>query len=263
VNLTALDLSILLPALAAGLLVTSTHVPLGMQVLARGIVFIDLAIAQIAGCGVLVADRMGFEAEGVAVQIAALAAALGGALLLTWTERIWPDVQEAVIGVVFVLGATGGVLLLASNPHGSEHLRDLLVGQILWAQPVRLAWAAGVYAMILALWFGMRERLGSTGFYVLFALAVTVSVQLVGLYLVFATLIVPPLATRRMQRHRLTAAWAVGAMGYAAGLVVSTLFDLPSGPVIVWVLVVVALVAHSMLAGRASATALERTGAGD
>jgi zinc/manganese transport system permease protein len=250
VNLTALDLSILLPALAAGLLVTSTHVPLGMQVLARGIVFIDLAIAQIAGCGVLVADRMGFEAEGVAVQVAALAAALGGALLLTWTERIWPDVQEAVIGVVFVLGATGGVLLLASNPHGSEHLRDLLVGQILWAQPARLAWAAGVYAAILALWFGMRERLGSTGFYILFALAVTVSVQLVGLYLVFATLIVPPLATRRMTRHRLAAAWAVGAVGYAAGLVVSTLFDLPSGPVIVWVLVVVALVAHATLGAR-------------
>ncbi|HEX7557928.1 MAG TPA: metal ABC transporter permease [Usitatibacter sp.] len=246
-NLTALDLSILLPALVAGLLVTATHVPLGMQVLARGIVFIDLAIAQIAGCGVLVADRMGFEAEGIAVQVAALAAALGGALLLTWTERIWPDVQEAVIGVVFVLGATGGVLLLASNPHGSEHLRDLLVGQILWAQPARLAWAAGVYAAILALWFGMRERLGSTGFYVLFALAVTVSVQLVGLYLVFATLIVPPLATRRMQRHRLAAAWAVGAVGYAAGLVISTLFDLPSGPVIVWVLVIVALAAHSII----------------
>lgn len=249
-SLTALDLSILLPALAAGLLVTSTHVPLGMQVLARGIVFIDLAIAQIAGCGVIVADRMGFEAEGIAVQVAALVAALGGALLLTWTERVWPDVQEAVIGVVFVLGATGGVLLLASNPHGSEHLRDLLVGQILWVQPVRLAWAAGVYAAILALWFGLRERLGPAGFYVLFALAVTVSVQLVGLYLVFATLIVPPLATRRMTRHRLGAAWAVGATGYAAGLVISTVFDLPSGPVIVWVLVIVALAAYAAISGR-------------
>ena len=104
----ALDWSILGPALIAGLLVTATHVPLGMQVLARGIVFIDLAIAQIAGCGVLIADRMGFEAEGIAVQVSALAAALAGALLLTWTEKIWPDVQEAVIGVVFVLGATAG-----------------------------------------------------------------------------------------------------------------------------------------------------------
>jgi len=245
-NFGALELSILLPAFAAGVLVTATHVPLGTQVLARGIVFIDLAIAQVAGCGVLLADQLGFEAEGIAVQIAALTAALAGALLLTWTERIWPDVQEAVIGVVFILGATGSVLLLASNVHGSEHLRDLLVGQILWAQPGRLGWAALVYAAILALWFGFRERLGRAGFYVLFALAVTVSVQLVGLYLVFATLIVPPLATRRMTSKRLAAAWALGALGYAIGLVVSTALDLPSGPVIVWVLVALALAVYAL-----------------
>ena len=257
-NITALDLSILLPAFVAGLLVTSTHVPLGMQVLARGIVFIDLAVAQIAGCGVLVADRFGFEAEGIAVQVAALTAALAGALLLTLTEKIWPDVQEAVIGVVFVLGATGSVLLLASNPHGSEHLRDLLVGQILWAQPLRLAWAAAVYAGILALWFGMRERIGRTGFYVLFALAVTVSVQLVGLYLVFATLIVPPLATRRLVRYRLAAAWTIGAVGYAAGLAISTALDLPSGPVIVWTLVVVALAWYAATARGQSGAAVAR-----
>jgi zinc/manganese transport system permease protein len=237
----ALDLSILLPAFAAGLLVTATHVPLGMQVLARGIVFIDLAIAQIAGCGVVLADRFGFEAEGIAVQIAAFSAALCGALLLTWTERIWPDVQEAVIGVVFVLGATGSVMLLASNAHGSEHLRDLLVGQILWAQPARLAWAALVYAVVLALWFGWGARMGRVGFYVLFALAVTVSVQLVGLYLVFATLIVPPLATRRMVRGRLAAAWAIGALGYGIGLAISTASDLPSGAVVVWTLAAVGL----------------------
>ena len=241
----ALDLSILAPAFLAGLLVTATHVPLGRQVLARGIVFIDLAIAQIAGCGVLLADRLGFEPEGIAVQIAALAAALGGALLLTWTEKVWPEVQEAVIGVVFVLAATAGVLLLASNVHGSEHLRDLLVGQILWAQPSRLAWTALLYAAILALWFGARERLGRSGFYVLFALAVTASVQLVGLYLVFATLIVPPLATRAMHRWRLASAWAIGATGYAVGLALSTAFDLPSGPVVVWVLVALALGAYA------------------
>lgn len=240
----AVDISILWPALLAGLLVTATHVPLGTQVLARGIVFIDLAIAQIAGVGVLLADRMGFEAAGVAAQVAALAAALAGALLLTWTERVWPDVQEAVIGVVFVLGATGSVLLLASNVHGGEALRDLLVGQILWVQPARLAWAALAYAAVLAIWLGWRERVGRVGFYALFAVTVTVSVQLVGLYLVFATLIVPPLATRRMARHRIAAAWAVGAAGYALGLVVSTVLDLPSGPVIVWMLVAAGLACY-------------------
>ena len=251
-SLSALDLSILLPAFVAGLLVTATHVPLGMQVLARGIVFIDLAIAQIAGCGVLIADRMGFEAEGIAVQVSALVAALAGALLLTWTEKVWPDVQEAVIGVAFVLGATGSVLLLASNVHGSEHLRDLLVGQILWAQPARLVWAAAIYAGILATWFTARERVGRVGFYMLFALAVTISVQLVGLYLVFATLIVPPLATRAMGRARLAAAWAIGAAGYALGLVVATALDWPPGPVIVWALVALAPVSYAALRRLAS-----------
>ena len=240
-SLTALDLSILLPAFAAGLLVTATHIPLGTQVLARGIVFIDLAIAQIAGCGVILADRFGFAAQGLAVQVAAFVAALGGALLLTWTEKAWPDVQEAVIGVVFALGATASLILLASNPHGSEHLRDLLVGQILWADAGQLAWTALVYAVVLAAWFGFGERLGRVGFYVLFALTVTASVQLVGLYLVFATLIVPPLATRRMKRWRLPAAWLLGIAGYAAGLLLSTAFDLPSGAVIVWALAAVAL----------------------
>ena len=127
-----LEISILLPALIAGLLVIATHAPLGIQVLNRGIVFIDIAIAQIAGVGVIGADFFGWEAQGVAVQICALAAALLGALFLTWTEKRWPEIQEAIIGTVFVLAATLGVLLLASNPHGGEYLKDMLVGQILW-----------------------------------------------------------------------------------------------------------------------------------
>ena len=208
--MSGIDVSILWPALIAGLLVTATHVPLGMQVLARGIVFIDLAIAQIAGCGVILADRLGFDAAGTSAQVAALLAAIAGALLLTWTERRWPDVQEAIIGVVFVLAATAGVLLLAGNVHGSEHLRDLLVGQILWVQPRQLLIAGAIYTAVLALWIGARARLGRTGFYLLFACVVTLSVQLVGLYLVFATLIVPPLATRHRVRLRLFSALLVG-----------------------------------------------------
>ena len=90
-NWDALDAGILGPALVAGLLVLATHVALGMQVLDKGIVFIDLAIAQIAGLGVIAADALGLPEGGVAVQAAAVAAALGGALLLTWTERLWPD----------------------------------------------------------------------------------------------------------------------------------------------------------------------------
>ena len=172
-NLGAANLEILLPALAVGLLATMTLVPLGMQVLSRGIVFIDLAVAQIAGLGVIMADAMGWEPQGAAVQIAALCAAVTGALLLTWTERHWPEVQEAIIGVAFVLAASAALLLLARNPHGGEHLKDLLVGQILWVDPSRLPHYALIYAAIAAIWLVWGTRLGRIGFYLVFACAVT------------------------------------------------------------------------------------------
>ena len=232
-NWAAIDFGLLWPALAAGLLVTATHAPLGGQVLARGIVFIDLAVAQIAGLGVVLAGWVGFEPHGAAVQVAALSAALAGALLLDWTERRWPEVQEAVIGVSFIIAANAAILLLAANPHGAEHLKDLLVGQILWVAPASLAPVALVSAVILGLWLKLGTRLGRTGFYLLFACAVTVSVQLVGLYLVFTTLIVPALATRNFARGRLAASYVLGACGYAVGLGLSLLTDLPAGPLIV------------------------------
>jgi zinc/manganese transport system permease protein len=226
------DLAVFWPALAAGLLVTATHVPLGIQVLNRGIVFIDLAVAQIAGLGVVFADWLGFE-QGAAVQAAALGAALGGAALLNLTERLWPEVQEAVIGVTFIVAANAAILLLAANPHGAEHMKDLLVGQILWVNAARLPLVAAASAAILGIWLAFGERLGRVGFYLLFACAVTLSVQLVGIYLVFATLIVPALATRRLGRRRIAACYALGAFGYAAGLVLSALTDMPAGPLIV------------------------------
>ncbi|GAO37210.1 zinc/manganese transporter permease [Sulfuricella sp. T08] len=246
-NLDALSLSILVPAFLAGLLVLSTHVPMGMQVLSRSIVFIDLAIAQIATLGVIAADRMGFEPEGWVAQVAAVSAALLGALLLTWMERRWPDVQEALIGVLFVLAASGGMLLVANNPHGGEHLRDLLAGQILWVSTAQLLPVAVLAAIILALWFGLRDRLGRFGFYGLFAFAVTTSVQLVGVYLVFASLIVPALACRLYSsRIRLAVGYAVGAAGYILGLGLSVLFDLPSGAVVVWTLALVGIAIYSL-----------------
>ena len=250
-NIAALDLSILGPAFAAGLLVTMTHVPLGMQVLKRGIVFIDLAIAQIAGLGVIVADFAGFEPQGWAVQGFALLAAVAGALLLTWTDKRWPEVQEAVIGVSFVLAASGAMLLVASNPHGGEHLKDLLVGQILWVSPAKLALVTLVYAALMGVWFTWGRDVGRMGFYLLFAGAVTISVQLVGLYLVFTTLIVPALATRQAVRWRVALGYALSAAGYALGLVLSTLTDLPSGPAIVWVMTVIAVVAFALFRARA------------
>ena len=240
-NLGAVDPGILGPALLAGVLVIATHVPLGIQVLARGIVFIDLAIAQVAGLGVIFADWLGLAPMGWGVQAAALSAALAGALCLTWTERRWPDVQEAIIGTTFVLAATGALLLLAANPRGGEHLKELLVGQILWVSWPRLLPVAAAYAVILALWFGLRERMGRIGFYLLFAATVTISVQLVGLYLVFASLIIPALATYYRPRRRLATCYALGVVGYALGLAASAVLDLPAGAVVVWTLALIAV----------------------
>ncbi|MEJ8840593.1 metal ABC transporter permease [Ramlibacter sp. AN1133] len=244
-NAGSLDLGILWPAFAAGLLVLATHVPLGMQVLERGIVFIDLAIAQIAALGVIAADALGFPEHGIAVQAAAVCAALLGAALLTWSERRAARYQEALIGVLFVLAACLGILLLAHNPHGGEHLQELLAGQILWVGVPQLAALGAVTALlVIAMAVGWTRRLGRFGFYGAFAVAVTASVQLVGVYLVFTSLIVPALGTLGWSgRRRVLAGLALGVAGYAMGLLLSALFDLPSGPTIVCALVVAAVVA--------------------
>ena len=239
------QLSILWPALIAGLLVVLSHVPLGQQVLSRGIVFIDLAIAQVAGLGVIAAHTVGFGAEGWVTQVAAVSAALLGALLLTWTERKRPEAQEALIGVLFVLASTAQILLLANDPHGGEDLKDLLAGQILWVSPSQLVRAAILTAIFLIAWFKWRGRLGRIGFYVLFALMVTVSVQLVGVYLVFTSLIIPAIATYRYPpKRQLAIGYALTLVSYALGLALSAVFDLPSSPVIVWAMAVLGAVVH-------------------
>jgi len=242
-NAGALELGILWPAFVAGVLVLATHVPLGIQVLERGIVFIDLAVAQIAGLGVIAAAALGFPEHGLAVQAAAVCAALAGAALLTWTEQRAPRYQEALIGALFVLAASLGILLLAHDPRGGEHLQELLAGQILWVGVPQLAALAVVtLALLAAMALGVGRRLGRFGFYAAFAVAVTASVQLVGVYLVFTSLIVPALGTvRRQGRSRLLAGFTLGVAGYAGGLMLSALFDLPTGPTIVCVLVAAAL----------------------
>ncbi|RMF77709.1 MAG: metal ABC transporter permease [Nitrospirae bacterium] len=193
-SLASVDASILGPPLAAGLLVLLTHVPFGRQVLARGIIFLDLSIAQLAGLGAIAAHTAGWGGHAWQVQAAAVTAALGGAVILHQMERRWPNVQEALIGVLFVTSACLSLLLLAGNPQGGEHLKELLVGQILWVSYDRLGAVAVLYAVVLALWAPLHARMGRLAFYLLFAVTVTASVQLVGVYLVFASLILPALA---------------------------------------------------------------------
>lgn len=233
-------LSILGPALLAGLLVLATHVPLGRQVIRRGIIFLDLAIAQIAGLGVLLVEVMGWHGPGQ--QLVAYAAGILAALVLYGCEQRWGEVQEASIGVAFILAASAGMLVLAGSPQGGEHLHSLLAGQILWVDYAQLGPLAMLYLLVLIAWFAFGQR-SSLVFYLLFAVTVTASVQLVGVYLVFATLIIPALAVRRKLRGLLWA-YLIGATGYAAGLAASAYWDLPAGPVIVWALAGAALMSN-------------------
>jgi len=234
-----LELSILGPAFIAGLLILATHVPLGQEVLKRGIIFIDLAIAQIAGLGVIAAYRFGWDTHGWEVQLAAVSSALIAATILSQLEKHYQQFQEALIGVTFILAATASILLLADNPRGGESLKDLLVGQILWITWDQLLPTLLMTGFILLIWYNLRQKLNHLGFYLLFALAVTSSVQLVGVYMVFASLIIPALGSVG-HRNALLTGYVIGGLGYGFGLILSSILDLPSGAVIVWSLAITA-----------------------
>jgi zinc/manganese transport system permease protein len=161
-----------------------------------------------------------------------------------WSERRFAALQEAIIGVLFVTSACVEILLLASNPHGAEHLKDLLVGQILWVSPHDLIPVAILYGAVLAIWRRVDLRARPGLFYAVFAVTITASVQLVGVFLVFASLIVPALAARAAAAHRpLVHGYVVGLIGYVLGLIASAALDLPTGAAVVCSLVLVSVLA--------------------
>lgn len=235
-----LDWTLLGPGLVAGLLVLLTHVPLGRIVLQRGIIFIDLAIAQIAGLGVIAAHSLGWEVNGFKTQLVALTAAITGAFLLSRAEKFLERQQEALIGISFVLAATAGLLLLAHNPQGGEHLRDLLIGQILWT-----TWEDLIPLAIISITFGLLfwqfpQLLHRESFYIIFAIIITFSVQVVGVYLVFSSLVIPAFALCGEDNKPLLKAFLLGIAGYLAGMLLSLYFDLPTGATVVWSLACIA-----------------------
>jgi zinc/manganese transport system permease protein len=243
-----LDLLLIAPALLAGALVLSTHVPLGHEVLKRGIIFIDLAIAQIAALGVIAAVVFGGELASWQLQVFAGSSALLGGGLIYFLEKKYTATLEAIIGILFILAASGGLLLVGYAPHSDELLHDLLVGQILWVSKQQLLCVSCLYIPLLLIWFTQKNK-HPLVFYIVFSLAVTASVQLVGIYLVFASLILPALFTRHIQAYksRLLTAYSLGLLGYISGLFASVLFDLPTGAVIVWTLLGVCLLMKPVL----------------
>lgn len=243
-------LMILLPGLAAGLLIVSTHVPLGYQVLKRGIIFIDLAVAQLAAAGVILARILEADAWLPAGEhLFAGGVAMAGATLMIWLERRAREQLEALIGIIYVMGASGVLLLVSQDPHGAELIKHTLAGSLLWVTWSDLWSHALVYVLLLALMAWRPALIKGGWFYPLFAIAITSSVQLVGVFLVFASLILPALASYRI-RHmgiRLMSAYLIGLFGFLLGLALSAWLDLPSGATVVWTLAFCALAGFGMI----------------
>ena len=220
------------PAFLICSMIVLTHVPLGIEVLKRGIIFIDLAIAQVAGLGLIATNFFFIEPHPLLPQLVALTCAILAGLLFHKVEIKIPKQQEAIIGVTFIFAASIAILLLANHPSGGEEIRHLLSGQILFVTWLDVAKHTPIYILILAVWFFKKKYRNNIGFYLLFALAVTSSVQLVGIYVVFASLILPALAVINISNpYKL--GWLCGIISVIAGIFLAILFDAPAGPVIV------------------------------
>ena len=238
------------------LVLTGIHAYLGFHVIAREVVFVDIALAQIAALGATAAFLVGFGLESWVSYASALGASLAGALVLSLTRSRERRVsQEAVIGVVYAVSAAAAVLLADRAPHGVEHIRTMLVGSILSVRGGDVLKVAVLYALIGALhWLcrrpfflistdpdaafrdGWRVRLWDLLFYASFGVVVTSSVRIAGVLLVFSYLIVPALAGLAVGQRivtRLLIGWAFGAVVSVIGIAGSAVFDLPTGATIV------------------------------
>lgn len=221
---------LLLPALAllAGVVAL---VPLGRAVLDRGVVFIDLAVAQAAAAAAL--WSMGWVGHEVdwASDLAGLAGALLCASGVAFISQRWPQRREALIGLLYVLAACLAMLGARQDPHGRERMLELLAADVLWARPMAVA-LLFTTALTLSLLLRWRPQLlcRDAWFYGVFAVVVSVSVPLLGLFVVFALLIGPALWLRQSPSTGVLAGLFVGWIGSFAGLALSWWADLPSGP---------------------------------
>lgn len=248
-------LELLLWPFFAGLVLTGIHAYFGLHVLARGVVFVDLSLAQIAALGMTVSILAGHSAQSDAGYWYALAFALSGAVLFALVRPFEAKLQqEAVIGIVYAVSASLSVLALDRAPQGAEHIKQLLIGSILTVTPAEVGRLAVLYAAVGALHFAFRRQFLAASFnasvargrvstvlwdilfYASFALVVTSSVRIAGVLLVFTYLIVPAALAgllARDLRDRVLLAWSIGAALTAAGLAASWAWDLPTGPALV------------------------------
>ena len=249
--------SLMLWPILACIVLTGIHVYFGAHVIKRGVIFVDLSLAQVAAFGSTLAFLFGVELDSFTAYILSLGFAMMGALIFAMTRRRDNEIpQEAIIGIVYAVATAAAILAVARQPEGAEHIKAILVGSVLTVTPMTVLKTAILYAIIGALhWLwhkpiwavtndadaarrdGISLRLWDFLFYGSFAFVVTSSVHIVGVLLVFALLVVPGTAAIvsgiKSISHRLVFGWIFGVMVCVAGMVISFVADLPPGATIV------------------------------
>jgi zinc/manganese transport system permease protein len=238
------------------LVLTGIHAYLGVHVLAREVVFVDIALAQIAALGATAAFVVGHDVDTWESYLFGITATVLGALVLALTRSRRHHVsQEAVIGVVYAVSSAAAVLVADRSAHGAEQVRTMLIGNLLAVRPPEVAKVASLYALIgLFHWIcrrpfflistdpdaayrgGWRVRLWDFLFYASFGVVVTSSVRIAGVLLVFSYLIVPALAGILLGRtvtQKLVIGWAFGTLVSVIGMTASAIFDFPTGATVV------------------------------
>lgn len=231
----------------------------GLHVLLRKVIFVDLALAQIAAMGAVVAFILGHEPGSAASFAFSLGAAVVGAAVFSWTRTRREKVpQEAIIGITYVVASAATILIADRAPEGADHIKEMLAGALLWVtwptvlKDLLACAAVGVFHWIFRRTFarisedpegafaaGLRVRWWDFLFYASFGLVITLSVEIAGVLMVFAFLVAPAIiaiATSESWPLRIVVAWAVGGVASALGLLGSYQWDLPSGPAVVCLL---------------------------
>ena len=247
-------ISLLAPAFMAGVLISLVHVPLGQEVLRRNIIFLDLAVTQFAALGMIafqtfvIVDEYSLLA-GYGRLGAGLIAAILCAVIFHFLEKKSGQYQEALIGCAFVLAASMGLLLVANSPRGGEEIKDILEGQILWTSWSHIIFVAPIFIAVFLAWVIFKNK-RSFLFYPLFAITIPFSVSMIGVYLVFASLIFPALAVAKQQNYKISIGILISITSYLLGLIASYLFDWPAGPTIVLSLSILSLSCFYLVKSR-------------
>ncbi|MCE9559454.1 MAG: metal ABC transporter permease [Armatimonadetes bacterium] len=234
------------------------HCIFGLHIVRRGVIFIDLAVAQMAALGMAIGLARGYDIQSTQTYYLALGFAMGTALLIALTRfRLGRVPHEAIIGIIFVMASALGIIVLENTEHGVEELKEILSGSILLVQPSDVSHTAIIYSCILAvallMWqptaaVSLNEPDGPTGtkrilvdfvFYALLAFVVASSVKIAGVLVVFSWLVMPPVCAflwLTKMKHAVALALPLALIGSMAGLWLSYKKDWPTGPAIVVVL---------------------------